>query len=438
VRFFARRCRQVAAARSSIISSVPTTNLTTSWIPTAAGSDFDIDNLPLGIFSPRSEAPRPGVAIGAFIADLSALFEAELIDEASLNGARVLNGFLGRGRAHWSALRTRLQYLFGQRATSQERVLVESSLVPSADATMHLPIDVGDYVDFYSSIEHATNVGKLFRPADPLGANYRYVPIGYHGRSSTIVLDRTLIPRPVGQRLSAGAAVPTFGPSERLDFELELGFVAGLGNTHGSPIPIDAIRDYAYGYVLLNDWSARDIQAWESLPLGPLLGKSFATSISAWVVSLDALAPFRVENRELDPEPLPHLRTDERWAYDIELEVLLESHAMRTRRLAPARIAATNFRHMYWNLAQQLAHLTSNGSRVRPGDLFGSGTVSGAEPGSSGCLLEMTQGGLVPFSLPSGESRTFLQDGDTVIMRGRAVAGERRVGFGEVRGTIVG
>jgi fumarylacetoacetase len=315
---------------------------------------------------------------------------------------------------------------------------VESVLVPRAQATLHLPIEIGDYVDFYSSIEHATNVGRLFRPADPLAANYRYIPIGYHGRSSTIVLDGTLISRPSGQHRAPGATAPAFGPSTQLDFELEVGFVAGPGNAHGAPVAIDDVPDHLYGVVLLNDWSARDIQQWESVPLGPLLGKSFATSISGWIVSLDALEPFRVDNRLQDPEPLPHLRGAERRAYDIELEVLLQSPVMRARRLAPALLAATNFRGMYWNIAQQFAHLTSNGSRVRPGDLFGSGTVSGSEPGSAGCLLEMTCGGAEPFELPSGERRTYLEDGDTVIMRGRAVAGERRVGLGEVRGTVVG
>ncbi len=410
----------------------------TSWIPTVAGSDFDVDNLPLGVFSPLSEAPRPGVALGDFVVDLSSLFDAELIDEATLSGARVLNAFLARGRPHHAALRARLQHLFGERATPHERILVESALVPRTEITLHVPVDVGDYVDFYSSIEHATNVGKLFRPNEPLAENYRHVPNGYHGRSSSIVMDGTLIARPLGQRKAAGAAAPQFGPTEKLDFELELACVAATANANGVPIPIEQVREHIYGYLLLNDWSARDIQAWETVPLGPFLGKSFATSISGWIVSLDALEPFRVDNRELDPLPLAHLRTDERWAYDIELEVLIESQQMRAQRLAPVPIVQTNFRTMYWHIAQQLAHLTSNGSRIRPGDLFGSGTVSGTEPGSAGCLLEATRGGADAFGLPSGEERTFLLDGDTVIMRGRAVAGTRRVGFGEVRGMVVG
>ncbi len=410
----------------------------TSWIPGAAGSDFDLDNLPLGMFSPRAEPARPGVAIGDYVADLSALFTAGLIEEPTLSGVRTLNAFLRRGRARWSVLRARLQHLLGERATPQERVFVESALVPRSEATMHLPVEIGDYVDFYSSIEHATNVGKLFRPDNPLAENYRHLPIGYHGRTGTIVVDGTLIPRPSGQRRPRGSAAPSFGPTAQLDFEAELGFIAGPGNAAGSPIPIDTVREHVYGYVLLNDWSARDIQAWESVPLGPFLGKSFATSISPWIVSLDALEPFRVDNRVLDLEPLPYLQTAERWAYDIDIEVLLETHAMRAARRAPEPIARTNFRNMYWHLAQQLAHATCNGALIRPGDLFGSGTISGSEPGSAGCLLESTLAGSVAFTLPDGAQRTFLEDGDTVIMRGRAVAGERRVGFGEVRGTVVG
>lgn len=418
--------------------SAPGDLVLASWIATVDGSDFGIDNLPLGIFSPPLEARRPGVAIGEFVADLSALIEAELIDEPALQRERALNAFLARGRSHWWALRKRLQHLFGEHASPRERVLVEASLVPRAEATMYLPVDIGDYVDFYSSIEHATNAGRLFRPDNPLPANYRQVPLGYHGRSSTIVIDGTLISRPHGQFATDAGPAPVFGPTAQLDFELELAAVSGPGNAAGTPIPIGRVRDHVYGYVLLNDWSARDIQIWESNPLGPFLGKSFATSISPWIVSLDALEPFRVDNRVLEPEPLPYLRTDERWAYDIELEVLLETQRMRTERRTPASIAQTNFRNMYWHLGQQLAHLTSNGTRTRPGDLHGSGTISGATAGTLGSLLEATYRGTRPMLLPNGEERTFLRDGDCVIMRGVAVAGERRVGFGEVRGTIVG
>jgi fumarylacetoacetase len=410
----------------------------TSWVAGAAGSAFDIDNLPIGIFSRSDQRPRPGVLIGERVLDLAALLDAGLIDEPALDGARVLNTYLAAGRARWSALRARLQHLLDDDASSAQRGPVESALVPRAGVTMHLPVDVPDYVDFYSSIEHATNVGRIFRPSDPLAANYRYVPIGYHGRSSTIVVDGTPIARPHGQRKDSAADAPTFGPTQRLDYELELGFVAGPANVRNTPIPIAAIRDHVYGCVLLNDWSARDIQAWETVPLGPLLGKSFATSIAPWIVSLDALEPYRVDNRAIDPPPLEHLRTAERWAFDIELEVLLETAQMRARDMPPLLMCRTNFRDMYWNVAQQVAHLTSNGSRIRPGDLFGSGTISGAASTAAGCLLELTRNGSVPFALPSGEQRTYLADGDCVIMRGHGVRGQRRLGLGEVRGTIVG
>jgi fumarylacetoacetase len=303
---------------------------------------------------------------------------------------------------------------------------------------MVLPIAVRDYVDFYSSIEHATNVGKLFRPDNPILPNYRYVPIGYHGRASTIVIDGTPIARPTGQRKRPDADAPVVGPAEMLDFELELAFLTGGPDTPlGQPVPIDAVRERVYGYVLLDDWSARDLQAWEYQPLGPFLSKSFATSISPWIVSLDALEPFRVANRAIDPAPLPYLQPREDWAYDIGLEVALQTAAMRARGEAPATISRTNFRDMYWNVAQQFAHMTSNGSIVGAGDLFGTGTISGSEPGTYGSLIELTRRGAEPIVLPSGETRAFLQDGDTVILRAAAVAGERRVSFGEVSGTIV-
>jgi fumarylacetoacetase len=267
--------------------------------------------------------------------------------------------------------------------------------------------------------------------------NYRHIPIGYHGRSANVVVSGTPVRRPSGQSMAPDASGPSFGPCRNLDFELELGFITGSGSADDAPIPVDRARDHVYGYVLLNDWSARDIQAWEMQPLGPFLSKSFATSISPWIVSLDALEPFRVDNRVLDPEPLPYLRTAERYAYDIELEVLLETARMREAGTAPATIVRTNFRDMYWHYAQQLAHLTSNGSSVRAGDLCGSGTVSGLAPGTMGSLLEATANGTQPLVLPNGEERGYLADGDTVIMRAQAAHGERRVGFGEVRGTVV-
>ncbi|MFN2462061.1 MAG: fumarylacetoacetase [Candidatus Velthaea sp.] len=408
------------------------------WLASAAAGDFGLNNLPLGIFSRHGDAPRAGVAIGDRVCDVSALVARAIVDEPSLRAVPALNAFLARGRARWTALRQRLQHLFGEAASPAERSAVESELHGRADVTLHLPIAVGDYVDFYSSIEHATNVGRLFRPSDPLLPNYRHIPIGYHGRAATVVVDGTTIRRPSGQTKAANDAAPVFGPTRQLDYELELGFVIGPGNADGAPIPVERAREHVYGYVLLNDWSARDMQSWEYQPLGPFLSKSFATSISPWLVSLDALEPFRVDNREQDPPPLPYLRTSERWAYDIALEVRLQSRRMRAADMPPATVARTNFRAMYWHLAQQLAHLTSNGSIVRPGDLCGSGTVSGSQPGTYGSLLELTVRGTHPLELPGGESRAFLDDGDTVILSARAERDGVRVGFGDVRGTIAG
>jgi fumarylacetoacetase len=320
-----------------------------------------------------------------------------------------------------------------------EREAVTRALVPRRAATMALPIDVQDYVDFFSGIEHAINLGKILRPGtEPLQPNYRYLPVGYHGRAASIVVSDTKIHRPNGQRKAPVDAVPIFGPSRQLDIELEMAFVTGPGNPIGTSIAADDVRDHVYGYVLLNDWSARDIQAWEYAPLGPFLAKSFATSISPWLVSLDALEPFRVPNRVLDPEPLPHLRVRENYAYDIAFEILLQTEQMRAQSIAPAVISKTNFREMYWNVAQQLAHMTSNGSRVRAGDLFGTGTISGHEPGTCGSLIELSWRGEHPIALPSGEARTFLEDGDMIVLHGCAGTGPNRVDFGEVRGTISG
>ena len=412
--------------------------MASSWIDGADGSGFGIDNLPLGIFA-TDDAPRPGVAIGPSIADLSVLIREHLIDDETLLDARSLNAFLAHGPGAWRSLRATLQGLFGDNATPDEREAVMHALVPRSAATMAMPIDVQDYVDFFSGIEHAINLGKILRPgAAPLQPNYRYLPVGYHGRASSIVVSDTPIRRPRGQRKAPDAAAPTFGPSQQLDIELEMAFVTGPGNPMGESIAADAVRDHVYGYVLLNDWSARDIQACEYQPLGPFLAKSFATSISPWLGSLEALEPFRVPNRVLDPEPLPHLRVRENYAYDISLEILLQTEMMRAKGIAPAAISKTNFREMYWNVAQQFAHMTSNGSRVRAGDLFGTGTISGHEPGTYGSLIELSWRGAQPIPLPSGETRTFLEDGDTITLHGWAGSGPARIDFGEVRGTIVG
>jgi len=402
-------------------------------------ADYGLDNLPIGIVADREGRVFPAVAFGGGVVDLDALVAAKLLDEESLRGASTLNAFLGRGRAAWSALRARLQHLLGPDATADQRGEVARASQPRAAVTPQLPIAIGDYVDFYSSLEHATNVGRIFRPnAEPLLPNYRHIPIGYHGRAGTVVVSGTPVRRPHGQRKDPDAAAPAFGPSRQLDVELEMGWIAGPGNVLGEPIPADAIREHVYGYVLLNDWSARDVQAWESQPLGPFLGKSFATSISPWIVALDALEPFRVAELARAPEPLPYLRTREPWAYDVELELLLQTARMREQAHPPHTIARTNLRGMYWTVAQQLAHVTSNGATIRPGDLFGTGTISGATPGSEGSLLELTRRGSQPLTLPDGETRAFLEDGDTVVIRGRAARGAMRIGFGEVTGTVVG
>jgi fumarylacetoacetase len=402
-------------------------------------ADYGVDNLPFGIVSDaRSDRRRAAVAFGTGVVDLDALVHAGVLDAESLLGASTLNAFLAEGHDAWYAVRVRLRHLLGDAASADERAAVAKATLPRDAVTMHLPIAVGDYVDFYSSIEHATNVGRILRPgAEPLLPNYRHIPIGYHGRSGTVVVSGTPVRRPRGQRKAPDATTPTFGPSRMLDVELEMGWIAGPGTAHGEPVPADAVREHVFGYVLLNDWSARDVQAWEYQPLGPFLAKSFATSISPWIVTLDALEPFRVAERERDPEPLPYLRAREPWAYDIQLELLLQTARMRNAGEPPATISRTNFRGMYWSVAQQLAHMTSNGSVLRPGDLFGTGTISGSEPGTEGSLLELTRRAANPITLSGGETRGFLEDGDTVVIRGRAVNGAARVGFGEVTGTIV-
>ena len=401
--------------------------------------DFGLDNLPFGIFSAGDDAPRAGVAFADHVVDLHRLVASTLLDEESLHGAATLNAFLARGLGAWRAVRARLRHLLSEAADGTEREIVRTCLVPRAGVTMHLPVSVGDYVDFYASLEHATNLGRILRPnTEPLLPNYRHVPIGYHGRSGTIVPSGTAIRRPQGQKKAPDAPAPSFGPSAMLDVELEMGWIAGPGNAHGEPIPVDAVREHVFGFALLNDWSARDIQAWEYQPLGPFLGKSFATSLSPWIVTLDALEPFRCAEPQRDPEPLPYLRAREAWSYDVELEMLLQTPRMQQHGIPPITVSRTNPRAMYWTVAQQLAHATSNGATIRPGDLFGTGTISGSEPGTQGSLIELTWRGAKPIALPGGETRGFLEDGDTVIMRGRAVRGEARVGFGEVIGTIAG
>ncbi|MGI8573962.1 MAG: fumarylacetoacetase [Egibacteraceae bacterium] len=410
----------------------------TSWVPSAQGSPFPIQNLPYGVFSHDEEEPRVGVAIGDRVLDLAALAWANLLEvpkAAQLFQATSLNPFLGRGRWTWQTVRRNISDLLSgvDPRLREDSRLSERALLVRDELTLHLPFQPGDYVDFYSSLEHATNLGRLFRPdGDPLLPNWRHLPVGYHGRSSTVVVSGTPIIRPRGQRRPEPGGIPPFGPTEALDIELELGFVTGPGNTLGTPIPADRAAEHIFGVVLVNDWSARDIQAWEYQPLGPFLGKSFATSVSPWVVPLEALAPHRVPHRAQEPEPLPYLRTTGDWAFDIDFEVVLQPAGGE-----PTTISRTNARRLYWSCAQQLAHTTVNGCAVRPGDLYASGTISGSERGTEGSLIELTRRGAEPLTLPSGAQRTFLEDGDTVILRGVAGGGGRpAIGLGEVVGTI--
>jgi len=415
-----------------------------SWIEVPADSPFTLATLPYGVFSRDGEAPRAGVAIGDHVLDLAALaragaFASAVPEAEQLFAASTLDGFAGAGRAVWSAVRARLNALL--RADNDElrddANLVSTALLERRTVTLHRPIGVGDYVDFYSSIEHATNIGKILRPdAEPLPPNYRALPIGYHGRASTVVLSDTAIVRPCGQYRPPGSEGPMFGPTQALDFELELGFITGPGNALGTAIPIEDTAEHIFGCVLLNDWSARDIQAWEYQPLGPFLAKSFATSISPWVVPLEALEPFRVPARPQTPEPLPYLRAPRPWTFDIALEVTLQSARMRDAGLPAQTISRASFAHMYWTMSQQLAHVTVNGTKIGPGDLYGSGTISNADPGSFGSMMELTWRGARPLALPSGESRAFLEDGDTVVMSASSARGDVRVGFGDVSGTV--
>lgn len=411
-----------------------------SWIDVPADHDFPIQNLPYGVFEDAG-GPRVGVAIGDLVFDLSAAHQAGLFDATSLAADNVfarptLNDFLRRGRAVWTEVRHWVTTLLSAdsptlRDDARTRARV---FIPRADVRMRLPVEIGDFTDFYASKDHASNVGSMFRdPANPLTPNWLHMPIGYHGRSSSIFVSGVDVHRPSGQTKADDASVPTFGPSRALDYELEVGVFLGTGNAPGQPIPIEHAADHLFGLVLLNDWSARDIQRWEYVPLGPFLGKSFATSISPWVVTLDALAPFRVPGPAQEPAPLPHLRSPGNWGLDIHLEVHLQTATMRE----PVRISAVNFRTMYWNLLQMLAHHTSNGTPMRAGDLFGSGTVSGPTPESRGCLLELTWKGAQPLQLPGGESRKFLEDGDTVILKGWCQGSGFRVGFGEVRAKVL-
>lgn len=421
-----------------------------SWLESAnvADIDFPIQNLPFGVFrrAGSNEPFRGGVAIGDQILDLAAALKTGVLGSAHASAAwaaadSTLNEFMAAGAQTWSALRLALSRALRKGATGQ--LALRSCLLPQAQAQHALPARIGDYTDFYTSIYHAMTVGRMFRPDSPLLPNYKWLPIGYHGRSSSIALSGQQFVRPSGQRASSGAAAPTVGPSKRLDYELELAVFVGPGNVLGSPVTIADAESQVFGLCLLNDWSARDLQAWEYQPLGPFLGKNFASTISPWIVTLEALEPFRVgwSRPADDPQPLAYLDSStlrSRGAIDIQLESYIETDLMRQSKLPPHRLSRSSFKHAYWTIAQMVAHHTINGCNLQPGDLLGSGTQSGPEPQEAGSLLELSDGGKQPLSLPDGQTRAFLEDGDTIIMRGwceRAHA--RRIGFGEVSGRVL-
>ncbi len=427
-------------------------SITRSWVASANGhTDFPLQNLPLGVFSIKGSEPRSGVAIGDHIFDLQVALEAGLFDGAARSAVEAtrggqLNAFFDLGRKARVALRERLLELFSETSTQRGDIEAQGAkLLPlAADCHMHLPARISDYTDFYVGIEHAQNVGKLFRPDNPLLPNYKHVPIGYHGRASTVRASGTDVRRPKGQTLPAGATEPTFGPCARLDYELELGIWIGQGNEMGDSIAIGDAAEHIAGFCLLNDWSARDIQAWEYQPLGPFLSKSFITSVSPWVVTAEALEPFRTAQParpQGDPQPLPYLfdkRDQDGGAFDIELEVLLLTETMREQNLPAHRLTLSNTRYMYWTVAQMVAHHSVNGCQLQAGDLFGSGTLSGPENGQFGSLLEITEGGKKPIELASGEVRKFLEDGDEIILRARCARdGFASIGFGECRGKVL-
>jgi fumarylacetoacetase len=418
-----------------------------SWVESAEGhGDFPIQNLPFGVFRRRGTdaAARVGVAIGDMILDIAAChaerrFTGLAATAAAACAGPTLNALMALGPGPRAELRRQVSELLSVDSPSRGA----DALVPQADAELLLPAAVGDYTDFYASVHHATNVGSMFRPDNPLLPNYKWVPIGYHGRASSIVPSGTAVVRPSGQSKGADAESPSFGPSRSLDYDMELGLFVGPGNPLGEPVPIERAEEQIFGFCLVNDWSARDLQAWEYQPLGPFLAKNFATTISPWVVTLEALAPFRAPafaRPPGDPAPLSYLdsrRNVESGAFAITVEVFLASARMREQRISPVRLSRGSAASLYWTPAQFIAHHSSNGCNLRPGDLLASGTISGRDKESRGCLLELTWRGAEPLTLPTGETRKFLEDGDELIMRGyceREAA--RRIGFGECRGVV--
>ena len=419
-----------------------------SWVESAnhPDTDFPIENLPYGVFR-QGRQTRIGIAIGDNVLDLYACAQEGLLpgllpDALAACSQESLNALMSIGPQVWSSLRRQITALLdADRADSETQTRVKSFMTPMRDVAMQLPAQIGDYTDFYASIHHATRVGRLFRPDNPLLPNYKYVPIGYHGRASSIVVSGQDIRRPRGQTKPPSADVPVFGPSQSLDYELEVGMFVGPGNAPGQPIPIDQAEKHLFGLCLVNDWSARDIQSWEYQPLGPFLAKNFATTISPWVIPMEALARYRVPaptRPEGDPSPLSYLTSidSSQAGIDLTLEVFLQSEQMRHAQIAPIRLSKGNLRDLFWTLAQLLTHHASNGCNLRPGDLLATGTISGPQQGSEGCLLEMKHR-TEPLRLPNGETRAFLEDGDEITFRGYCTApGLPRIGFGECAGRI--
>ncbi|WP_349729991.1 fumarylacetoacetase [Peribacillus frigoritolerans] len=412
-----------------------------SFIETTPESHFPIQNLPYGIFQKKGQSPRAGTAIGDYVLDLSVIDEVGLLSGTGAEGKNVfssssLNQFMSLGRPVWTAVRTKLQYLLDSKTPvlRDNEELRLKAIHPLADVEMLLPADIGDYTDFYASREHATNVGTIFRGKDnALMSNWTHLPIGYHGRASSIVPSGTQVRRPSGQRKPKDASNPIFGPSIQLDFELEMGWFIGPSNPLGEPIPVNQAEDHVFGLVLVNDWSARDIQAWEYQPLGPFLSKNFATSISPWVVPLEALEPFRTAGPQQDPEPLPYLQQTKDGAFNINLEV----HLTPENTEQATRITNTNFSYMYWSIAQQVAHHTITGCNMRPGDMHGSGTISGPSREERGSFLELSWRGTEPLQLNDGGERSWIEDGDKLTISGWCQGDGYRIGFGEISGQVL-
>jgi len=412
-----------------------------SFIEIAKDSHFPLENLPFGVFKPRDKPARIGVALGEYVVDLSALERCGLFKDLPPETLAAmsrdwLNEFLALGRPAWRKVRELLQKLLSAEAPTlrEDEKLRERVLHRQSDVVMQLPVKIGNYTDFYSSYHHAHNVGTMLRgPENALMPNWKWLPVGYHGRASSVVVSGTHVRRPQGQIKPPDATAPLFGPTKSLDYELEMAFLIGPGNSLGQPVPIDRALDHIFGFVLMNDWSARDIQAWEYQPLGPFLAKNFCTSISPWVVMLEALEPFRQPLPRQDPEPLPYLRAKNDFTFDIQLEAKLQTAKMKS----PHSITRTNFQNLYWSVSQQLAHHAIGGCNLQPGDLLASGTISGETEESRGCLLELTWRGANPLKLPNGETRKWLEDGDTLAITGWCQGDGYRVGFGEVSGKIL-